>query len=121
MLSAFEWHLKHHRLADGTVARTHECRRCIVAKAKCHDKIDYKSRECADKAALAINIERHWWPGACMKPYHCRYCMVWHLTTATREVDMKRVEKMRRKWMRRTNQKLKDEDYGYGDSLGQAG
>lgn len=114
MLNPTEYHVKHHRLKDGSLPRIRECQRCIIAKSKCENKIVYKSRDCADTAALRINIERNWFPTACMKPYRCRHCMLWHLTTATRKVDLKRVDKMWRTWMRKTHQKVRDEDYGYG-------
>ncbi len=109
MLSPIEHHHKHHRLYDGTLPRYMKCGRCIEARQKCANKVVYKSRSEADDSALQINIERRWFPGSCMWAYRCRYAekgsMHWHLTTATRQDTVSRVEKMRRKWMRRTNQK----------------
>lgn len=103
-----QWHIKNHRFRDGYLPRIKECRRCQEAKTACFEKRDFKTREEADKRALAINVERRWWPGECMKAYRCRFCKIWHLTTATRRVDQERVEKMRRKWLRRTRQKDND-------------
>lgn len=105
MLSAAEWHNKHHRLKDGSLSKESTCRKCVIAKARCAGKIEYKSRACADKAALRENIERRWWPGACMLAYRCRYCCMWHLTTACRTWQTRRVEKMYERWLRKTGQK----------------
>lgn len=109
MLSAREWHSKHHRLKHGRLARKEECLRCMIALARCQGKIEFKSRACADKAALSINIERNWWPDACLFPYRCRYCGLWHLLTARRQRELDKVDRMYRKWLRKTGQKHLEE------------
>ena len=113
MLGPRAHHEKFHQLEDGSYPRIETCRKCVIAKARCAAKNQYKSREKADKQALNINIERRWWPGDCVKAYRCRYCRLWHLTTATRRREIEQVEKMRRKWLRRTHQKDQNFDYGY--------
>lgn len=112
MLSASEWHKKHHKREDGRNHAEADCFMCINAKAKCNNKRDFKTRALADREALRTNIERNWFPGECVKPYRCRYCRIWHLTTATRKVDTERVRKMRLRWMRKTHQKITDNDRG---------
>ena len=115
MLSSTEWHVKNHTLSNGSLPREDDCLRCMVARAKCENKIDYKTRAAADDAALKINIERHWWPGACLKAYNCRYCNVWHLTTAKRDKELRYIEKTYRKWLRKTHQKTNDNDRRYNE------
>lgn len=102
MLSAAEYHNKFHLNKHGNPYAKETCRRCAVAGAKCASKQVYKSRAEVDKAALTINIERRWFPGSCMLPYNCRHCRLWHLTSACRTWQNRRVEKMRQRWLRKT-------------------
>lgn len=111
MLSAREWHVKHHRLKHGRLAREEECLRCMMARARCEGKKEFKTRDGADKAALAINIERNWWPDACLLAYRCRYCNLWHLMSAHRKRELDKVERMRKRWLRKTGQKDIEQNY----------
>jgi hypothetical protein len=106
MLGPLDWHYKHHRLRNGSLPKLRECRRCITARAKCAGKIQFRCREDADREALKINVERNWWPDACLKAYRCRYCRLWHMATAVRDEDLRRVNKQRRKHLSKSRKNL---------------
>lgn len=74
------------------------CWRCAKARAICRSKRTYDTREAADTAARECN-ERNGWNRPTVR-YRCRWCLFWHLTTATKRQDVKRVEKQRRKAVR---------------------
>lgn len=89
-------HQKHHRI-DGWLPQIDYCDRCQEAWSNCQYKIVYRSRKEADKAAIKQNDAIRWWPDACKLAYHCFWCGKWHLTTAVREWQIPKVEKMYKK------------------------
>lgn len=95
-------HRKHHKI-DGWLPQIDYCDRCQEAWSNCQNKIVYKSRRIADKAAIKKNVQIHWWPDACKLAYHCIWCGNWHLTTACRPWQTERVDKMYRKWTRKSD------------------
>lgn len=107
MLTAEEFHIKQHKVR-GRVPKYDTCRRCERAVLECENKITFKTRKEAHKHALLINIERNWWPDACLYPYRCRYCVAYHLTTGVQETTLRRIDKMYRRWLRKTGQRLAD-------------
>ncbi len=76
-----------------------------MAQTQCVNKLMYKDRKIAHRRALDINIERNWWPDACLFPYRCRYCEAYHLTSGDRDSTIRRIDKMYRQWLRKTGQK----------------
>lgn len=76
-----------------------ECWRCGRAKAICCRKVRYESWEDADRARNEVN-EREGYAQPVSR-YRCRWCLLWHLTTATTKQQTRRAEKQRRKWLRR--------------------
>ncbi len=43
----------------------------------CKDKMIFATKKEAANIALAAD----WQHGSALKPYHCSYCKLWHLTT----------------------------------------
>lgn len=105
MLSPQEFHTRRHRLRGGRLPDVNDCLKCLMAQKRCSGKLEYKFRSEADKKALEVNIERNWWPDALLKVYRCRWGAHWHLTTARRKVDLERVERTRKRWLRKTGRK----------------
>lgn len=79
------------------------CWRCGRARAICKSKISYASYEDAQLAADEINIKEGY--KSPLTRYVCRWCLLWHLTTAKTKIRVKRTEKQRRKWLRREMEK----------------
>jgi hypothetical protein len=77
-----------------------ECRRCQRARAICRSKRSYASWAEADVAVREVN-ERESYASPVTR-YRCRWCLLWHLTTARRTPQRKRMEKQRRKWLARS-------------------
>jgi hypothetical protein len=92
MMAPEQWHAKGHGgLAfDG-------CWRCERARAICHSKLRYLTREAADAAVLRFN-RQFGWAKQCTR-YQCCWCKDWHLTTSRTKVQLKRGEKQRRKML----------------------
>lgn len=110
LLSASEHHERTHRLKDGRLPKQERCARCVEAHARCVAKITFKCRAEADKKALNYNIEHKWLLGSSQIAYRCRWCWLWHTTTATTSRQYERVEKMHTKWLRKTGQKKHEWD-----------
>jgi len=75
------------------------CWSCTRARAICRSKVTYHDRVSAQEAIDRINEEKRY-----LQPvvrYMCRWCLLWHATTARTKVRVKRAEKQRRKWLRR--------------------
>lgn len=105
MHPALAHHRKHHKI-DGWLPRIADCFRCTEDRFNCENKIIYKTRKAADKKAERINVSVNWAFGRCKRPYRCRWCSLWHLTSEATELDYIRIEKMRQRWLRRNH--LKD-------------
>lgn len=107
MLTSEQFHIKHHKVR-GRVPKFDTCRRCERAEIECRNKLTFRDRKTAYKHALGVNIERNWWPDACLYPYRCRYCEIYHLTTGVRPATLRRIDKMFRQWQRKTGQKVSE-------------
>jgi hypothetical protein len=86
-----QWHAKNHN----RVVSITNCWKCQRAKAVCHSKLRYWTREAADLAVNRFN-QTFGWAKQCTR-YRCRWCGDWHLTTSRTKVQLKRGEKQRRK------------------------
>ncbi len=49
------------------------------AALPCADKLAFETRRQANAAANVAQYQH----GASLRPYHCRHCLLWHLTTKT--------------------------------------
>jgi len=67
---------------------------CARSRAVCKSKLNYVTREEAEKAVDEINRRGTLYP---MTRYLCRWCLRHHLTKATRPLARKRAERARRK------------------------
>ena len=76
-----------------------ECWRCQRARAICRSKRSFASYVRADEAVREVN-ERESYASPVTR-YRCRWCLMWHLTTARRKPQVRRMEKQRRKWLAR--------------------
>jgi hypothetical protein len=50
-------------------------------KLPCADKLAFDSKEGAEAEARAIK----WRRGNSLRPYECRYCRLWHLSSGSRD------------------------------------
>lgn len=74
-----------------------DCWRCARARAICQSKRTYDTREAADTAVKTVNeAESYRQP---VVRYRCRWCLLWHLTTARTKPRARRAEKQRRRWL----------------------
>lgn len=92
-------HVKQRMVLPGTVIA--DCWYCQKAQAVCHSKIHWYNMGDALDAAESANVDREW-KGRLLLTYRCPWCFDWHLKTARGTPQLKRVERMRRKWIRKT-------------------
>jgi hypothetical protein len=77
-----------------------DCYHCQKGRAICRSKIQWHNLGDALEAAESLNIERNW-TGRTVLVYGCIWCGEWHTKTAKDAYDLRRVERLRRKWLRK--------------------
>jgi hypothetical protein len=97
MMSLQEWHERNHFW--GYRVPCEHCWFCQRNEAVCKSKVAYTDARVAHEQALAIQEAERW--GRIAAPYRCRVCGAWHLTSKPTKARRSRLEKQRRKALRR--------------------
>jgi hypothetical protein len=75
----------------------HECWWCGRDRARCRSKRSYDTIADVDAAVAEVNALRNWAAGRTVTRYPCVWCPAWHVKTARTPVELRRVERQRRK------------------------
>ena len=86
-----EWHIVKH-LGDFVT-----CGYCIKVKTRCPTKISFTTWWEADEWATEFNESTRYIDP--LQPYTCRWCLQWHMGHPKGNVQRKRLERKRRKWL----------------------
>lgn len=89
-----KWHASRHR------GEFESCWYCQRARAHCRSKIRFATREDVDEWVRDRNES-----SAYVQPvtrYPCRWCLGYHMTSASGKYQARRAERARRKWLSRT-------------------
>jgi hypothetical protein len=88
-----------HRRKHHSTEPIQGCGHCQKSWDHCCAKISYMTRQMAEAAVNDIHEKEQFTEP--VRRYHCRWCANWHIGHAWSPVDLKRVERAKRKWLER--------------------